>query len=152
MGVFRLIIDDPKLNFSSSHFIVEHDKCERLHGHNYQVKIEVEGPLNKDYMVMDFKDAKDRVMEVCDELDHHILIPGNSKALKITESDGQLEVRSAGKYYSFPLSDCTRLPINATTAEELSRYIFLELKKDLPQLRSVYVAESEGSSSQYSDD
>jgi 6-pyruvoyltetrahydropterin/6-carboxytetrahydropterin synthase len=146
-----LYIDDPKLNFSSSHFIVDHDKCERLHGHNYQVKIELVGKLGENFMVIDFKEAKDKINILCDSLDHRILLPGDSQSLQIQEKDEQIEVRGSEKFYSFPKGDCVILPIPATTAEELAVYLFNQLKKDLPQLDRVYVAESEGSTAFYSE-
>ena len=149
--MYGLLIDDPKLNFASSHFIVEHDKCEHLHGHNYTVEVELMGSLDKDRMVIDFKKAKDRVKALCDNLDHSVLLPSKSKALTITETNGQIEVKLAEKFYSFPKDDCTILPTLATTAEELAAYFYRELKKTLPQLTKVYIAESEGSKAFYSD-
>jgi 6-pyruvoyltetrahydropterin/6-carboxytetrahydropterin synthase len=146
-----LFIDDPKLNFSSSHFIVDHDKCERLHGHNYQVKIELLGEPRENFMVIDFKVAKDKILEICDRLDHRILLPGSSPSLEIKNNGEQIEVRSPEKFYSFPKRDCVILPIPATTAEELAKQIFSELKKTLPELGKVYVAESEGSTAFYSE-
>ncbi|RMF91431.1 MAG: 6-carboxytetrahydropterin synthase [Methanobacteriota archaeon] len=151
MAVHGLVIDDPKLNFSSSHFIVDHDKCERLHGHNYHVKIELEGALQEDSMVLDFKVAKDAARRLCDHLDHRILVPEKSPLLEIEEHGSQLEVKSRDKRYSFPREDCLLLPIPATTAEELAGHIYRELKKRLPQIKKVYVAESEGSVAYYSE-
>lgn len=147
-----LLIEDSKLNFSSSHFIAEHNKCERLHGHNYRIKIELEGKLNEKFMVMDFKDAKDRVSAICDVLDHKILLPAHSPSLKIQEKRAQIEVKSAEKFYSFPKEDCVLLPIKATTAEELAGYVFKVMEKDIPTLSKVYVAESEGSAAYYSEE
>ena len=147
-----LAINDPKLNFSSSHFIVDHERCERLHGHNYRVRAEVTGALLDSFMVMDFKEIKDRINAVCERLDHKVLLPKNSSSLVIKEKSGQLEVKTHSKFYSLPKEDCVLLPIKATTAEELARYVFRELKKSLPQLRKIYVAESEGSTAFYSED
>jgi 6-pyruvoyltetrahydropterin/6-carboxytetrahydropterin synthase len=140
-----LVIDDPKLNFSSSHFIAEHDKCERLHGHNYNVKVVLRGELNENSMVIDFREAKEKVLAICDMLDHKLLLPSNSPSLRITKRDDQIEVLSGDKFYSFPQVDCELLPIRATTAEELASYIFDEIHKSLPELSKVYVSESEGS-------
>ncbi len=149
--MYGLLIEDPKLNFASSHFIVEHDKCERLHGHNYTVQVELTGDLDKNYMVMDFKIAKDAVKALCDSLDHSVLLPGLSKSIEIVENQNQIEIRLSEKFYSFPKGDCTILPIEATTAEELAAYLFKELKKELAQLKKVYIAESEGSKAFYSE-
>ena len=149
--MYGLFIDDPKLNFASSHFIVEHDKCEHLHGHNYTVEIELAGGPDKDHMVIDFKVAKDAVKVLCDQLDHSVLLPGRSKSMTITENTGQIEVRLPEKFYSFPKGDCTIIPTEATTAEELAAYLYGELKKTLPKLTRIYVAESEGSKAYYSE-
>ncbi len=147
-----LVIDDPRLHFSSSHFIVDHDKCERLHGHNYHVRVELSGELDETHMVVDFKVAKDMIEELCDRLDHKILLPAESASLEINEVGSQLEVKSSDKFYSFPIEDCLLIPTRATTAEELAGYVFKELQKDLPQLQKVYVAESEGSVAYYEED
>jgi 6-pyruvoyltetrahydropterin/6-carboxytetrahydropterin synthase len=147
-----LSIEDPKLNFSSAHFIAEHDKCERIHGHNYRVKVELTGGLNDNYMVIDFNAAKERVKRLCHRLDHKILLPAESPLLKIQEKGLQIEVKSRDKFSSFPKEDCELLPIRATTAEEIAKFLFDELKVDLEQLKAVYLAESEGSTAFYLED
>jgi 6-pyruvoyltetrahydropterin/6-carboxytetrahydropterin synthase len=147
-----LVIDDPKLSFSSSHFIAEHDKCERLHGHNYRVKIELIGELGDDHMVQDFKEVKDTIKSLCDRLDHKILLPTQSPSLEIQDNGSQIDVQSLGKSYSFPKGDCEFLPIEASTAESLAKMVFMELKKDLPLLSRVFISESEGSIAFYSED
>ena len=46
-------------------------KCENLHGHNYKLIITIEGQVQEDGMVMDFKLIKEAVNEeVVDILDH----------------------------------------------------------------------------------
>jgi len=58
--------------FAASHFLTKyHGKCENLHGHNYKVIITIEGPVQDDGMVMDFKIIKTVVKEkVIDKVDH----------------------------------------------------------------------------------
>ena len=34
---YGVYVDDPKARFSAAHFLFEHDKCSRIHGHNYNV-------------------------------------------------------------------------------------------------------------------
>jgi 6-pyruvoyltetrahydropterin/6-carboxytetrahydropterin synthase len=150
--MYGLVIDDPKFNFSASHFIADHDKCERLHGHNYKIKIELVGDINKNFMVRDFKEAKDLVNHQCSKLDHRLLLPEDSPSLVIDQKASQIEVKSGDKIYSFPAEDCRLLPIKASTAEELARYIFTELKKDLPNLTRAWISESEGSAAFYSEE
>jgi 6-pyruvoyltetrahydropterin/6-carboxytetrahydropterin synthase len=54
-------------------------KCSRLHGHSYNVKVEVTGPLQEDFgWVVDFGDIKSAWRELDEALDHRYLneIPG----------------------------------------------------------------------------
>lgn len=60
-------------DFSSSHQLLNYGgKCENLHGHNFQVEVEVSGQeLEPDTgMLMDFKVLKQKLAEVLAELDH----------------------------------------------------------------------------------
>lgn len=61
--------------FDSAHFLTNyHGKCENLHGHTYRLRVTVEGPVQKDGMVMDFKELKELVKErVIDRYDHQNL-------------------------------------------------------------------------------
>lgn len=58
--------------FAASHFLTKyHGKCENLHGHNYKIIITIEGEVQEDGMVIDFKIIKETVKErVIDKLDH----------------------------------------------------------------------------------
>ncbi len=59
-------------HFAASHFLTKyHGKCEDLHGHNYKVIVTIEGELQDDGMVLDFKIVKKTVKEkVISILDH----------------------------------------------------------------------------------
>ena len=60
-------------DFSSSHQLLNYGgKCESLHGHNFLVEVEVKGKkLEPDTgMLMDFKELKNKLAGVLDELDH----------------------------------------------------------------------------------
>ncbi len=58
--------------FDSAHYIPNHPKCGRVHGHTYRVEIEVEGVV-RDGMVVDFEELKEKVKSVISELDHRLL-------------------------------------------------------------------------------
>jgi 6-pyruvoyltetrahydropterin/6-carboxytetrahydropterin synthase len=102
-------------------------------------------------MVSDFKDVKERAIALCEKLDHKILLPSLSPSFEITVKELQIEIKSVDKFYSFPKEDCEMIPIQATTAEELARHIYGELKKDLPGLVKVYVSESTGSTAYFTE-
>ncbi len=61
--------------FDSAHKLEWHKgKCKNLHGHTYKLQIAVEGELNKNGVVMDFKDLDKTVKErVIKRLDHQYL-------------------------------------------------------------------------------
>ncbi len=59
--------------FSAAHSIPGHERCGRLHGHNFRVEVEIEGDIWENGMVMDFYDLKKHLKEVLSEFDHRIL-------------------------------------------------------------------------------
>jgi len=62
-------------HFSSAHRLRDYNgECERLHGHNWKVKISVSSEfLNNLGMVMDFRDIKSHTKILVDRLDHQYL-------------------------------------------------------------------------------
>jgi len=61
--------------FAAAHFLTKyHGKCENLHGHNYKMIITIEGEMQGDGMVMDYKIIKKIVNEkVVNKIDHTLL-------------------------------------------------------------------------------
>lgn len=61
--------------FSAAHSLRGYrGDCERLHGHNYRVEVQVESPeLDATGIVMDFRELKDLLKGVLDALDHQYL-------------------------------------------------------------------------------
>jgi 6-pyruvoyltetrahydropterin/6-carboxytetrahydropterin synthase len=116
-----------KLRFSACHLIPDHPKCGRLHGHTYAVNVRVEGHQAGEFII-DFEDLKDIVTEICDRLDHRILIAKNDPRLKITQDKGYytVEIINSCKYYVLPADDVTLLPISSVSAEDLCRYLLME--------------------------
>ncbi|MDP8234194.1 MAG: 6-carboxytetrahydropterin synthase QueD [Candidatus Saelkia tenebricola] len=61
-----------KSNFSAAHNLREYNgKCENLHGHNWYVEVFIESEvLNKEGMVIDFKDVKSILKKTLECMDH----------------------------------------------------------------------------------
>ena len=127
----KVKVEGGYLRFSAAHFITYSGKCERLHGHNYGVLVEVEGTLNDDKLVFDFIALKRLTREICQRLNHRFLLPMLNPHLELVESLGAWEIRFQDKRYVFPLSDVVELPIDNSTAERLAEYICGELRKAL---------------------
>lgn len=123
--LYRLRITD---DFSSSHQLRHYQgKCEELHGHNFQVRVEVEGSRLEPEtgILMDFKELKKQVKTVLQTLDHR------------------------------HLNDLEPFVQENPSSENLAKYIYTQLKPLLSQypvrLKEVSVAEKESSEAIYSE-
>lgn len=130
------------IRYSACHFIPRHEKCSRLHGHSYIVRLRLEGDIGADGMLMDFVVLKKELKAIIEELDHKTLLPTLSKDVKVTADEESVEAVSCGKRYVFPRMDVTLLEIPTTTAEEMAKMMTLRMVSDLdfpPNIRSVSV-------------
>lgn len=61
--------------FSAAHNLRDYKgKCEKLHGHNWKVEVEVPGKkLGKSGMLIDFHDLKKKLEDILTEFDHGYL-------------------------------------------------------------------------------
>ena len=109
------------IRFSACHFIPRHEKCSRLHGHSYIVRLRLEGEIGEEGMIMDFVVLKKKLKQMIDELDHKTLLPTASQDVRLTVSDDSVAAVSCGKRYVFPREDVTLLDVPTTTAEEMSK-------------------------------
>jgi 6-pyruvoyltetrahydropterin/6-carboxytetrahydropterin synthase len=128
---FSIKVYKQYFNFASSHFMIfENGTREPLHGHNYRVQVKGEAPNLAGDMVFDFLDIKPIVREVCDSLDHKLLIPKDNDKLKIhTENKNYVITTPDESVFSIPMSDVLLLPILNTSAERIAVYICDEIRK-----------------------
>ena len=111
------------LVFSAAHFITYGgDICERLHGHNYRVAVEVHGPLDENHYVVDFIVVRDALEQIVRAWDHHMLLPTQHPEIRVVPlADAaygeQVEVTFRDRRWMFPREDCILLEIPNTTTE-----------------------------------
>jgi len=147
---YEIDFEDPRIGFASAHFIIGHDKCGRLHGHNYFVRVNLKGKLNAEHMVLDYGILKEELRKITKPLDHHVLVPSRAEGLIIEEKDESVEIHTCDKRYLIPKEDVIFLPITATTSEELAKYFHGELRKLWPHLTiTVNIEEAPGASATY---
>ncbi len=116
---------DAHVGFSASHIIPKHDKCGRLHGHNYAINARIEGEETSQGLVFDFLTLKKELRIIADELDHRTLI---AKGGNTFEKQGEeIEVLVGDKRYVFPQEDVILLDIDHSTTEELAKYVLERL-------------------------
>ncbi len=118
--------------FSAAHFITFNGNvCERLHGHNYRVHVEVFGPLDQNHYVIDFIALRDELTKITQALDHRTLLPTTHPDIRVTTKGQEVEAVFApdGRRWVFPLGDCCLLPVANTTAELLAEHIGRKLQE-----------------------
>lgn len=126
-------------HFDAAHILPGHPgQCKNVHGHTYRLIVEVaERNDNKD-MVIDFKDLKTIICDVIlARFDHAFMY----------DATNPMECDIAATLMKYELR-CVALPFT-TTAENLARHIFQELKSHL-QIQSVSLFETPQSCARYS--
>ncbi len=158
-GHFSIKVYKQYFNFAASHFLIFKDGTrEPLHGHNYRVSVTGHGPcLEEEDVVFDFLDIKPIVRQVCDSLDHKLLLPAQNRRLNI-EADGPNYwiFPPDGSRFSVPRSDVLLLPLSNTSVERLASYLAQQIGDELAhkhqfafQNLEVEVEESPGQSASY---
>ena len=127
----KVTVERNTLRFAAAHFATFEGRCEPLHGHNYDVIVEVEGELTSDSWVIDFGVLKSVARELCQQLDHKFLLQRDSTALQIEEGKSNWKVRFLERGWVFAKSDVLPLPIDNSTAERLAEWFAGRLREQL---------------------
>ena len=120
--------------FCAGHFItLADDLCEAVHGHNWTVGVDVEGPPGPHGMVVDFIALRDALTEVVARLDHRMLLPTQNRFLAVATAPGpggrpETIVTFRDRRWVFPADECVLLPVANTTAEWIARWIGGEVR------------------------
>jgi len=138
---FEVNVYKQDFKFHAAHFVAYQGYRERLHGHNYSVRVKLRGTntIGHDGYVLDYSVIKRVTRKICKELNEHFLCPMLSDVITITkvvntdnknESNIKLSCED-GTMFQFPLSDCALLPLVHATTEELAIYLWGRILKDL---------------------
>lgn len=128
------------IKFDAAHILTNHQGlCKNLHGHTYRVDVSVtQGSGDTRDMVIDFKDLKRIASEVvCERFDHAFIYN--------TESAGEREIAAVVEKNGMRT---VAIPFRST-AENLARMFFGELKARIPGLSAVKVWETADSCAEY---
>ena len=129
---FGVTVTKDYLVFSAAHFITfDGDVCERLHGHNYKVRVDCGGPLDENHYVTDFIALRDQLRAIVETLDHRMLLPDRHPLIRVSEENGEVTAQFRERRWVFPREDCAILPMANTTTELLAQYIGRELRTRL---------------------
>ena len=128
------------VKFAAAHVLTNHrGLCKNLHGHTYRVDVSVSQAADDDRdMVIDFKDLKGIANEVvCDRFDHAFIYN--------TESVGEREIAAVVEKNGMRT---VAIPFRST-AENLAKLFFSDLKARIPGLVAVKVWETADSCAEY---
>ena len=128
------------VRFDAAHVLTNHQGlCKNLHGHTYRVDVSVaQAEDDGRDMVIDFKDLKGIANEVvCDRFDHAFIYN--------TESAGEREIAAVVEKNGMRT---VAIPFRST-AENLAKMFYNELKSRVPGLSAVKVWETADSSAEY---
>ena len=154
-GRFRLVLAKEDFKFSVAHFTVfSAADAELLHGHNYQVAVEVEGPeVGELGLLAEIDRIKSEVRRLCAALDGRTLLPAACPHLEVERGDGRVRVAYADRRYELPAPDVLVLPLANVTMELLAKALWEELAPGLDgtglDRLTVSVEESDGQRAVY---
>lgn len=127
---WSISVEKDYLKFSAAHFLIFPDgTAERLHGHNYKVFVDLHTALDEHGLVVNFKEIKPLVRQLCDELDEHLLIPGEHPVLTAEVQGEHYEIRYRERFYLVPREEVIVLPIGNSSAENLAAWFGRTLRE-----------------------
>ena len=134
--MFSVKMTNERFWFSSAHFLSGEGYTEGIHGHNFQVTVEIFGLLDKQKMVVDFLKLSPIVSKIVNRLDHRLIIGelNPNLIIKKTEKEVIIKVKINNKYYVFPRDEVVFLPLTNGTVEELAQFITKQLVKAILQV------------------
>jgi 6-pyruvoyltetrahydropterin/6-carboxytetrahydropterin synthase len=153
MTTTTLQLAKQNFKFSAAHFLIFDEKhAERLHGHNYQVRVDIGVPdqaaLAATGFFIDFNVFKKYIKTQLDRWDEMVLLPDLHPDMKFTVKGPSLEVGFRDRFYAFPANEVVRLAVNNTSVENLSRLLAEDFMKEFRVHKvsfvSVNVEESPG--------
>lgn len=122
--------------FSAAHFLIfDKDRAERLHGHNYQVRVDLQMvPKHSSFALgytLDFHWVKKVIKGLVDSWDERVLLPAKNSEVKTAREGRSLRVVFRDRLYVFPHEEVLLLPIQNTSVEELSGLFAQLLSREL---------------------
>ncbi len=157
MALTTLHLAKENFKFSSAHFLIFDEKsAEMLHGHNYQVRVDIDCPSQPEQgqlgYFIDFNVLKKTIKTRLDQWDEHVLLPAKHPDMKYKVSlDGKnYDIHFRDRFYSLPISEVIWLEITNTSVEQLSgllaKEFFNAFQKFHVQKICVEVEETRGQS------
>lgn len=120
----RISIARAEYKVSCAHMTVFPDGTkERLHGHNYAIKIALDVDRVDLAAMLPFQAVKAELAALCAAWKERVLIARDNPFLELVRDDDELELRLCGARYVFPRGDVLLLPVDNISVEGLAGHI-----------------------------
>jgi 6-pyruvoyltetrahydropterin/6-carboxytetrahydropterin synthase len=107
---------------------------ESLHGHDYQVNVAFDYTIENNGMAFDVRLYKQRLRELCQQLDYRLLLPSRSDFLRLEDAGQHWIAHVNGETMTFLKKDVVVLPITNLTLEDLSDWFLQQLLQNPEEL------------------
>jgi 6-pyruvoyltetrahydropterin/6-carboxytetrahydropterin synthase len=145
------------MKFSAAHFTVfSATKRERIHGHNYYVRLKVSSIIGDNDITYDYRVERNKIKGLCKYLNEYLLLPKFCSFLSLKENDSEGIIVEFNNRSMLLLRDDVRiLPLANVTSEALAKWFLDSLLKDGEHIKnnkikkiSVIISTTTGQSSQ----
>ena len=138
LSVIELFKENMK--FSAGHFtIFSSTQREKMHGHNYTVHAAITAIIEDEGLSFDYRFYKNKIYQLCRELNGFFLIPSYSKYLKVTVLERSCHLLFGDEEFLFPINDVRILPLVNITVEELSKWFLDRLVENKEELQENHI-------------
>ena len=96
--------------------------CKNIHGHSYQMRVEIEGEIDSNGMIMDYYDMDTIIAPLISKLDHSFCVNDDDTIMLNFLKENNF------KYYVIP---------STTTAENLAQYILDNVKPEFQKFKNL---------------
>jgi 6-pyruvoyltetrahydropterin/6-carboxytetrahydropterin synthase len=124
-----------ELKFSAGHFMIfSATHRENMHGHDYQVNAAFDCTVGSNGMSFDCRHYKQRLLELCQQLDYRFILPAQSAFLRIEDTGDTWLAHLGTESLPFLKKDAVVLPITNATLEDLSNWFLQQLTANTTEL------------------
>lgn len=131
----QLELHKDEFSFSAGHFtIFSATEREDLHGHNYNVSLDMHIKIDDNGLAFDYRIYKKKLLALCDQLDRHFLLPSQSKYLKLEDMGDMWFAHYGSERIPFLKRDVIILPLSNVTIEELAHWFLQQLTQNMDEV------------------
>lgn len=125
-----------ELKFSAGHFmLLSATHRENMHGHDYQINVAFNTVITHNGMAFDCRLYKQRLLKLCQSLDYHFILPGQSEYMRVEEQGDTWVCSFNEEKITFLKKDAAVLPICNVTLEELSFWVLEQITGNQQELQ-----------------